>query len=333
MKCDPCTRRELLRAGSAALASLALAASPLARAQSTPATLRILCSAGAGSTPDIVARRVAEQLGGGHFQRAIVENRPGAAAQVAVNALKMFPADGATLMLGAGSVATVNPVLYEKLSYDPAADLQPVSLAAEMPLALAVGPAVPGDVRDLKGFLEWMRRHPQSANIGSPGVGTLPHLVEALLFRQAGVTWQNVTYPGGGQVVVALLGGEIAGLILPEGVLRQHRDAGRLRVLASTAARPTRYMPDVPVFATLDFPDLVVSEWFAFYASGGVPANQVAVGAEAIREAVARPELVAKFAESGIVAVSSTPAEMAKRIVAERAYWEPIIRATGIRVG
>lgn len=326
------SRREFLGDGAAAMAALlgVLAGSGV-HAQSPIETLQILSGAAAGSIPDTVARRIGEQLSGRHAQRVIVANRPGGAGQVAVNALKAAPGDGATMLLTAGSVATVHPYLYARLPYDPAVDLQPVSLAAEMPLALAVGPAVPDSVGSLREWIDWMRRNPTLANVGSPGVGTTPHLLETMLLREADVAWQNITYPGGAPMVVALLGGHIAAVALPEGILRPHRLAGKLRVLATSGPQRSRFMPDVPNLVESGFARLVVQEWFAFFMSASVPAATIDTASQALRLAIAQPELASGFAELGIVAASSTPVVLATRIAAEQRLWEPVIRSNGMR--
>ena len=326
------SRRELLRGGSAAIATLLTSGGAGSVFAQTPADpLHMLCSGPAGSIPDIVARRVAEQMSSRSPQPVLVENRPGAAGQIAVNALKTGPADGSTLLLAQGAIATVYPYLYAKLAYDPAVDLQPVSLAGEMTLALAVGPAVPESVTNVRELVEWMRRNPKLANVASPGTGTLPHLLEVMLFRQADVPWQHVGYSGGPPAMVDLLGGQVAALVLPEGLFRQHKATGKLRVLATSGLQRTAYLPDVAPFSEQGFRDLVVREWFAFFMSGRVPAATVEATSQALRTAIARPELAAAFAESGMVAASSTPAALVARISAEQRYWEPIIRASGVR--
>jgi tripartite-type tricarboxylate transporter receptor subunit TctC len=210
-------------------------------------------------------------------------------------------------------------------------DLKPVTLAGEMTLAVAVGPAVPGTVTDVQGLVAWMRRNPRLANAGSPGTGTLPHLLEAMLFRAAQVDWQHVVYAGGPPAIVDLLGGQIAVLVLPEGLLRQHRSSGRLRVLATSGSQRSSYLPDVPSLAEQGYADLVVREWFAVFMSGRVAPAVVDSTAQMVRAALAQPALVAAFADAGMVAVSSTPAALANRIAAEQRYWEPVIRAANIR--
>ena len=330
------SRRLALRFGCAASASLlGLAASRGAFAQPAGSPLRILCTGPAGSIPDIVARRVAEQLTR-HFplqfpSGAIVDNRPGAAGQIAVNVLKASAPDGATVLLAQGAIATVYPYLYAKLAYDPIVDLQPLSMAGEMTLALAVGPAVPSSVTTVQELIDWMRANPKLANVASPGTGTLPHLLEVMLFREATVPWQHVVYAGGPPAMIDLLGGQVAALVLPEGLFRQHKATGKLRVLATSGAQRSTYFPDVATLVEQRYRSLVVREWFAFFAPARVPAAQVDALSLNLQQAIARPELVAAFADSGMQAVASAPQALAARIAQEQRYWQPIIAAAGVK--
>lgn len=325
-------RRTFLSQASGLAAGLVVSGLPWpASAQPAPDQLSILCTGPAGSIPDIVARRVAEQLTGRHTRNVLVDNRPGAAGQIAVNALKAAPADGSVLLLAQGAIATVYPYLYARLAYDPALDLRPVSLAGEMTLGLAVGPAVPQTVTNVQELVTWMRRNPRLANVGSPGTGTVPHLLEAMLFHAEGLPWQHVMYAGGPPALVDLMGGQIAALVLPEGLLRQHRAAGRLRVLATSGARRSAYLPDVPSLAEQGYRDLIVREWFAFFMPGRTPPAVVDHTSQVLRAALAQPQLVAAFGEFGMQAASSTPAELAARISAEQRDWEPVIRNNNIR--
>lgn len=335
MQVDPgfalSSRREFLCAGTAiAAAMLIFGARESARANTPIETMQILCGAAAGSTPDIVARRVAEQLTGRYAKSTVVENRPGAAGRIAINALKSAPADGSTLLLAAVSISSLNPLLYETLGYDPDADVRPVSMVAEMPLALAVGPAVPDNVGTVHAFVDWMRSNPKLANIGSPGVGSLPHLLEAMLFRQVDVTWTHVPYPGGAPAVSAVLGGQIAAVILPEAVLGPQRSPGKLRILATSGAQRSLYMPDVPSLAEEGYRELVVLERFALFMSGRVPAAKIEAASQEVRQAVAQPDLTRAFATLGMAAVASTPAELAANIAAEKRSWEGVVRTMGI---
>ena len=296
-----------------------------------PATLRILCSGPAGSIPDIVARRYAERLTGRIAQNVIVDNRVGAAGQLAVAALRQASADGTTMLLAQGAIATVYPFLYAKLAYDPAVDLKPVSLAAEATLGLAVGPAVPASVNTLGEFIAWGRLNPNLTNFASPGTGTLPHLLGATFFREAQVIWQHVPYPGGPPALLDLMGGRIAALILPEGLLRPHQAAGRLRVLATSAAARSAYLPEVPTFVEQGWPSLVMQEWFAFFMPGATPPASVEAASLAVQLAATDKAVKSTFADAGMVATASTPLALAGRIATEQTYWQGVVRATGIR--
>jgi tripartite-type tricarboxylate transporter receptor subunit TctC len=324
-------RRRFLRAGTGGLAAwVTLSFGQRAdAARSDP--MHILCSGPPGSIPDLVARAVGDQLFITSGHRAVVDNRPGAAGQISVGALKAAAADSSTLLLAQGAIATVYPYLYARLAYDPAVDLQPVSLASEMLLGLAVGPAVPSSVNTLAEFMAWVRKHPDKANIGSPGTGTLPHLLEAMLLRKEGVAWQHVAYSGGPPAVTDLLGGQIAALVLPEGLLRQHHATGRMRVLATSGPARSAYLPEVPSLVELGYPELVVKEWFAFFASGRMPRATVEATSAVLREAIARPELSAVFAQAGMTPASSLPSILSARITREQKYWQPVLRVNEIR--
>jgi tripartite-type tricarboxylate transporter receptor subunit TctC len=317
---------------SLAMSLLAADGWTLALAQTAAAPLRMLCSGPAGSIPDIVARRVADGLTRDHARASLVDNRPGAAGQLAVGALKMSPADGSTVLLAQGALATVYPYLYTKLAYDPQVDLQPVTIASEMSLALAVGPVVPGTVGHVRELAQWMRANPKLANAGSPGIGTLPHLLEAMVFQQADAPWQHVAYAGGPPAMVDLLGGQIAVLVLPEGLMRQHKATGRLRVLGTSGAQRSSYFPDVPTFVEQGFKDLVMREWFGFFMPAQTSPQVIDTTSVLLRKALEQPELVAAYAEAGMRATSSTPAAMSASIASERMVWQTILKGLDIKV-
>jgi tripartite-type tricarboxylate transporter receptor subunit TctC len=199
-----------------------------------------------------------------------------------------------------------------------------------MALGLAVGPAVPAEVATLADFIAWVQRHPSEANIGSPGTGTLPHLLAAMLFHTAGGAWQHIAYAGGPPAVNDLLGGQIASLVLPEGLLRQHHAARRIRVLATSGPTRSAYLPEVPTFAEQGHPSLVVKEWFAFFAPGRTPKDTIASLSAALQAAIAHPAVLAAFAQAGMTPASSSAASLAARIAVEQRYWQPVLREQGI---
>lgn len=337
MQDHPQSRRTFIHGACAAVSALLALSAGVKVSAATLPQLRILCTGPPGSIPDIMARRVAEELTGTYCQHALVENRPGAAGQIAVNALKASPSDGSTVLLAQGAISTTYPYLYAKLAYDPITDLQPVSTVGEMTLGLAVGPVVPDSVANIREFVLWMQRNPKLANVASPGTGTLPHLLAVMLLRSGGagsagnVEWQHVVYAGGPAALVDLMGGQIAALVLPEGLLRPHQAAGKLRVLGTSGAKRSAYLPAVASFAEQGYRECVVREWFGFFMPARVPATVIESASQAMRVAIAEPALVKAFANLAITSAPSTPAAMAARIAAEQRYWQPIIQAAGIR--
>ncbi len=293
--------------------------------------LRIICTGPGGSVPDILARRFGEELTGRFVQQVVIDNRPGAAGQIAVQALKAAPPDGTTWLLAQGALASLYPTLYEKLGYEPAQDLRPVSVAAEMNLGVAVGPAVPAEVAGMRALVDWMRSHPASANAASPGTGTLPHILEAMVFDQAGVSWRHVPYPGGPPAMVALLGGQVAVLVLPEGLLLPQLTGGRLRMLATSGSERSVFSPTVPTLAEQGYARSVMREWFAFFLPGGATAAIAEEASEAVRAVVARGDLARRLQDGAMVAAHGTPAQLTAKIESDRQAWAPLLVRAGIR--
>jgi tripartite-type tricarboxylate transporter receptor subunit TctC len=247
-------RRRVLIAGAAAAASAVCNSASLG--QTAPwakqERLRILCTGPAGSVPDIIARTFGEALAGVFAEHVVVDNRPGAAGQIAVQALKSAPADGSTWLLGQGAIASLYPTLYGKLGYDPARDLVPVSLAAEMNLGVAVGNAVPAEVADTRMLVEWMRRHPGEANAASPGTGTLPHILEVMLFDHARLDWRHVPYPGGTPARIAEQASQAIGNVAARtGLARRFEDAAMTATQSSPAQLAAKIEDDRRAWAPL----------------------------------------------------------------------------------
>jgi tripartite-type tricarboxylate transporter receptor subunit TctC len=225
-------RRHLLHAAGASALALT---TPWLRAQQRLETARVLCGYPTGGSVDIVSRHLAERLGRGYSRSAIVENRPGAAGRLAVDAVKIAPADGAVLLVTPGSVLTMYPHIYRPISYDVFSDLTPIAMVASTEFCLAVGPAVPATVQSLTDFAAWCRANPGQANCGNAGAGSFPHFMALLMARETGIALNHVPYRGGSAAMLALSGGQIAAALATEGAALSLEQAGKIRVLATTA--------------------------------------------------------------------------------------------------
>lgn len=322
------TRRQFVQATLATVALGTLAQ----RVQAQPVEqVRFLYGFPPGSSGDIVARRVAERIAGSGYAKnpAIVENKTGAGGRLALDALKQSPADGSTLCLSPFSCTSLYPHIYSRLSYDPVADLVPVSIAALMFHGLAVGPLVPASVKTVKDFLAWCKANPREANYGSPAAGSTPHFIGALLALNSHVDVKHVPYRGSVPGVTDLVGGQIAAMVTPSGDFIANHKAGKIRVLAVSGSKRSPFLPDVPTFAEQGMPELTVEEWFGFYAPARTPAAMVSVANAAINQALKDKALIDGLGNVGLIAQGSTPQEMAQSQKNEFERWGPLVKTIG----
>lgn len=300
------------------------------RAQLLPHRLRILCGSGAGGTPDAIARIYAAALNPSYADGVLVDNRPGAGGQIAIGALKHSAADGTTVLLTHGAVTTVYPSLYRKLAYDPVLDLAPVSLAGETAYGIAVGPVVSERVQRLDGFTDWAHEHPASCSYGTPGVGTLPHLLGATLFRNIGIDAQHVAYSSGPLAITDVLAGRVSAAVLPEGLLRSLHEAGRLRILATSGEARSRFIPDTPTLAEQGYPNPFRYGWFGFFMPGTATPDTIEWMSQATRAIASMRGVQSAFDALAIQARTSHPAELTGRIASERLQWQTAIATLGL---
>ncbi len=293
------------------------------------ATAKVLCGFPAGGTTDAVSRRVSEKLqAGGYAKVSLVDNKPGAGGRLAVEELKRSAADGSVLLLTPAAMVTLYPHLYTKLAYR-IEDVTPVCTACRLSFGLGVGPAVPESVKDLKGFLAWAKTNAANANYGSPGAGSPPHLVGALLAKESGLDLRHVPYRGSAPGIQDLLGGQVAAMTSPIGDYLPYLKTGKLRLLATSGATRSRFAPDVPTYAEQGFQKLTMSEWYGFFLPGKAAPDVVQRAAAAVRAAVASPDVIESFAQLGLEAGANTPDELAKAVKEENAAWGPIVKAVG----
>ncbi len=292
-------------------------------------TLRIVTGFPPGGTSDTICRRVADRLRGSYAKTAVVENRTGAGGQLAVDLMRSSPADGTTLLQTPASMLMIYPHIYRKLSYDPFADVTPVSLGCTFEFGFAVGPMVPASVRSIPDFLAWCKANPAQANFGSPAAGSVPHFIGVLAGRAGGIDLRHVPFRGTQPAILDMIGGQIAAVSGPVGEFTQHVAAGKCRLLATSAPQRSRFAPDVPTYAEQGLKDLQFREWFGFFMPGKTPANIVKRTNLALREALASKEVVDGLAVMGLDAASSTPEELGKLLRDGYDLWGPIVKSIG----
>ena len=324
------TRRQTLRAVGATGIAAALGIPFASRAQTVAVeTLRIIIGFPPGGTTDAFGRALAEKLRGNYATNAIVENKPGAGGQIGVTFLRDSPADGSVMLLTPGSMLTIYPHTYPKLPYK-VDDVAPVSTALYTAHAFGVGPLVPASVKNLRDYLDWAKANPGQANYGTPGAGSMPHLVAALLEKASGVPMKQIPYPGSGPGIRDLLGGQIASFSSPLGDYLPHIQAGRLRVLAVSGTARSRFAPEAATYVEQGFPELNMREWYGLFMPGRTPAAVAQRANAAVRTALAMKELIDFGLPLGLeVLASPSPEDFARTFQSDADLWGPYVRRIG----
>lgn len=319
-------RRHLIATSAASAAGLA--GWPLIARAQTLETTRIISGFPAGGTVDVVARRVADKLRGGYAKVTLVENKPGAGGRLGVDELKRSPNDGSSLLITPAAMVTLYPHLYTKLTYG-IDDVTPVCGATSVVFGLGVGPAVPDTVKSLRDFLAWAKANPAKASYGSPGAGSPPHFVGALLGKEGGVELTHVPYRGTVPGIQDLLGGQVTSFSGPIGDYLPHVKTGKLRVLATSGPKRSRFLPDVPTYTEQGFKALEQVEWYGFFLPGKAAPELVQRAATAIRAALSAPEMAEALGQFGLEVAITTPAELSKAVKEEHLAWAPIVKRVG----
>ncbi len=310
-----------------AAATLAALAPATTLAQARHALARIIVGFPPGGTADVIGRGLAEQLRGKYATNVIVENRPGARGSVAIHALKAAEPDGSVIYIAPHSMITMYPHVYRTLSYDPVADMVPAGTLASFEFALSVAASVP--VRNLAEFVQWAKARPGTA-YGSLGAGTTAHFLGHMLSDSAGgLQLNHIPYKGAGPGVQDLLAGHIPSLVGPVGDVTQYQQTGRVRVLATSGPKRSRFLPDVPTFQEQGYPDLLATERFGVYLTRGSSPQTIQRVNVAVNEALRQDAFRATLEKLSYEPLATTPGEFEAILQAEGARWSRVIQSSG----
>ncbi len=311
-----------LTAAAAALPALPLAA----RAESYPTRpVHVIVGFAAGSTTDILARLMGNWLSQRLGQQFVVENRPGAGANIGTEAVVKSPADGYTLLMVAPTAA-INASLYANLSYNFLRDLAPVAGVVRVPNVLEVNPSVP--VKTVPELIAYAKANPLS--YASAGIGTASHLAGEMFNSMTGLKIQHVPYHGDGPAMVDLIGGQVQVGFATMTASIGHIRGGRLRPLAVTTLKRSDALPDLPTVS--DFvPGYEASSWFGIAAPKATPAEIIATLNREVNAGLADATIKARLADMGGMLLTGSPADFAKLIADETEKWGKVVRAAGIK--
>ena len=302
-----------------------------AAAQAFPSKpVRVLVGFSAGGAPDIIARMLGVKLQEALGQPIVIENRPGAAGNIAADTLAKSPADGYTLLMGNVSL-TISTHATPKPPFDPVQDLDPIGMVASLPLMLVVHTGIPvGSVQEL---VQYAKARPGTLNYASVGHGSAHHLSGELLSSLAGAKMVHVPYKGGGAAIQAMLAQEAHLLFLTPLALMPHVRSGKLKALGVTSSKRTSAAPDVPTIAEAGLPGFDVDNWHTLFVPRGTPREVVARLNTELNRVLNHPEVKQQLlAQQGAEAWPSTPEEARNHVRAEVEKWGRIIRTSGARL-
>jgi tripartite-type tricarboxylate transporter receptor subunit TctC len=290
--------------------------------------VRLVVAFPAGGLADVLARGLQAQLAKALGQPIVIDNRGGAAGNVAGTEVVRNGADGHTFLVTATTTESVNPVLFASMPFDPQKDLQPVALLANTQLFLVARPTLPaGSVKEL---VQLMKTKPGPFNYGSAGNGTTPHLAGELFKQSAGVLATHIAYRGAAPAVQDVMAGHIDFSFAP-GTVFPFVQAGKLKLLAIASRQRAASYPSAPTFAEAGLDKVFADTLFGVYAPAAMPADVVARMNREINRLLVQPEIKARFAELGAEAVPLSPAEFKAMVRAETTLFTDIVKSRGIR--
>lgn len=310
----------------AALTALAFGASAQTF-PSRPVTLVVPFPPGGGT--DTGARIVAQKLTAKWGQQVLVENKGGAAGAIGADPVAKAKPDGHTILMGNIGTQAINPSLYKKLPYDPDKAFVPISLVAELPLAMMVNPQVPA--KSAKEFVALAKGQPGQLSYSSSGAGGAPHLAAEMFKLGTGTFIVHVPYRGG-PAVQDLIAGHVQLSFMTVLEASGHLKAGKLRALAVTSAQRVAALPEVPTLAESAVPGFDSISWIGLLAPAGTPREIVEKISADLRDVVAADDVKNRLIELGAIPATNTPAQFAALIDKDRARYAAIIRERGITV-
>jgi len=321
-----------MKKACAALAVAALCAlAGAACAQNYPARpVKILVGFAAGGPTDVIARILAQDMSASVGQSFVVENRPGANAIIATEAVAHSAPDGYTTLFSSLSLL-VNAILPgTKAKYDPFKDFAPVSNVAALPMVVVTAASSP--FNSMQELVSLAKAKPGELSYGTSGIGGSTHLAGAMLENMTGARMINVPFKGNGPALAEVMAGRVTFMFYPIVGIAGQVAGGKLKAIAVGTAAPDPDFPSVPTMAQAGFPGLeVTAPWVGMLAPAGTPAPAVNRLSEEIRKSLAKPDIRAKMREQGAIIVGDTPAEFAAFLRKDRERWAEVIKASGVR--
>jgi tripartite-type tricarboxylate transporter receptor subunit TctC len=322
--------RALAFLGAALLASTAVPVLAQSSAPSAAARppLRLVVPFTPGTGIDIVARQVGPRLAERLGRPVIVDNKAGASGNIGTEMVVRSPPDGSTLLVTVNTLV-MNRSLYQKMSFDPLKDLEPIVLTSWGQLVLVASKQ--SGIQSAADFIAKAKAQPGKINYGSPGNGTPHHLAMELVKNQAKIFTTHIPYRGTGPALTDLLGGQIDIMFLPIHVALAHVKAGKLQALAISSDASSPLLPEVPPLKSLNLGDLNVEMWFGIMGPKGLPKETIDRLNQELKVILALPDVKVAFESQGMTPSYSTPAEFRTLVEKDAERWAQVVKAQNIK--
>jgi len=302
---------------------------PLVLAQYPVRPIRFVLPFPPGGGTDTLARAIGNRLGEGLGQQIVIDNRPGAGANIGAEIAAKASPDGYTLFMVTATHA-INATLYQKLQYNLLRDFSAVAELGTTAMVVVVHPSVPA--RSVKGLIALAKRRPGELSHSSSGTGSITQLAGELFKDKTGTRMLHIPYKGGGPSVVALVSGEASvGFATTPSCITQIK-AGRLRGLAVTTAKRSPFLPELPTVAEAGVRDYAAEAWYGMLVPAGTPKDIIERLNAASLKALEFDDVKARFAATGLVPAGSTAEELDKYMRSEIEKWGRVVKALGLRV-
>jgi tripartite-type tricarboxylate transporter receptor subunit TctC len=293
-------------------------------------SVRIVVPFGAGSTPDIVARLVADGLQQKYPTSSfVVENKPGASGNLGTDAVAKAAPDGSTIGVSIGGPLAINALLFAKLPYDPHKDIVPITQLVTQPSVLTVNPGL--GVNSVTELVSLLKNNPGKYNFASIGNGSLSHLAMEAIAIKAGTQLVHVPYASSPQAVTAVIRNDAQMACLPAIAVTPQAKAGAVKILAVSTAQRSPYLADVPTLKEAGI-DVEADAWNGLIAPGGTPKSVAEKISKDVSEIIRQPAMREKLATQLMEPVGSSPDELRARMDGEIARWAPVIKAANVKI-
>ena len=321
------TRRQLLAGGGALALSGLLPGAAMAQAAWPSKSVRFVVPFAPGGSSEIVARSTSAELSKTLGQSVFVDNKPGAAGNIAMSEVARAD-DQHTLILGHIGTLAVNPYIFDKLPWSPK-DFKPISLLAKVPSLYVVHPDVPA--KNLREFIAYAKKNPAKLSYGSAGNGSAGHLAFEYLKMTADIFMLHVPYRGTGPMMTDLLSGRLDAASVGAAAMLPFIKSGKVRCIATGSTQRLPQLPDVPTVAEQGFPGFEMTQWYGMLAPASLTQEHLDKLAAETMKAVKAPESLKRLSGDAAEAIGGTPAQFAQFIASEQARWQKVLKRAQVK--